>query len=168
MFIYVHLFICEAYVSVHVCTRVYRHIGRWEVHLEGHSSGAICLGCFALFKTGSFFLGLGLADYSKLAYLPNPGIPWSQPSGTHNHAQHSVGRFWCSNSGPLSTVLLKPRGSRMPWIHASAPLPPRPHLISSCPLFRPFLLASMRMIQIKLRLWLNISFQPAPNMAAGT
>lgn len=66
---YVHLFIwghMSVCMYAHECSETW---GDEKVIWVGLSSGGIYLGCFVLFKTGSFFLGLGLADYSKLAYL---------------------------------------------------------------------------------------------------
>lgn len=168
---YVHLFTWE-HMSVCMCAHECSETSGgekfiWRDFLQEPSALAVL---FCL-KQGLFFLGLGLEDYSKLPHQPTPGILWSQPSGSHHHAQHSIGRFWWSNSGPLSTE--EPQFSSLmaqesPGSKLALPLPPSPHLISLCPLFRPFLLASMKMVQVKLRLWLNISFQLARDMAAGT
>lgn len=94
------------------------------------------------------------------------------PSSTYHQAQNFVCGVWESNSGPLLTE--EPQFSSSLTAQenlGSKPalsLPSSLHPISpSCPLFRPFLLASMMRTHI-LCLWLNISFQYAPNMAAST
>lgn len=64
LFIWGHMSVC---MYAHECSETWG--GEKVIWGGGLSSGGICLGCFVLFKTGSFFLGLGLADYSELAYL---------------------------------------------------------------------------------------------------